>query len=62
MNKAFNTNTKISIDARDSLMKNIKWLAGQSCHIVAGDVMELNDHPLRGEVFAKIDSGEKVFS
>ena len=43
MNKAFNTNAKKSINARESLMKNIKWLAGQSCHVVVvGDITEFN--------------------
>lgn len=62
MNKAFNTNPIPRVKGKAAAISRMKWLAGQSCHIKVGEPMLLKDHPLCGEIFAKLDSGELVLS
>jgi hypothetical protein len=68
MNKAFNTNAMRAIEWRIAIDKEIRIAVGQSCHIVVNpnnltaSAEPLSGHPLRVEVFERINSGELVFS
>tara|TARA_R110000850_G_scaffold100316_4_gene207523 strand:- start:8814 stop:9005 length:192 start_codon:yes stop_codon:yes gene_type:complete len=63
MNKAFKTRQVLGhVSVVFYSIEKMKRNASMSCHVKVGEPIPLNDHPLKDEVFAKINSGEIVFS